>query len=83
MDIEDQWRMMSLTTRRLVFCCTILAELSSTQDVVAVIGAQTLEEHRAKLGPDAEDVQWHDAPPTVTSHHGNGTKLENDTNHDA
>ena len=41
-------------------------EIIDTMCGRCVIGAQTREEHRAKLGPDAEDVQWHDTPPTVT-----------------
>ena len=39
-----------------------------------VVGAQTLEEPRAKLGPDADDVQWQNTLPTVTLYSGNGTK---------
>ena len=61
-----------------VCCCTRLEMLSSTRGVVAgcgrcVIGAQTLEERRKKMGRDAEDVKWYEAPPTVTFHCGNGT----------
>ena len=39
-----------------------------------VIGAQTLEEHLVKMGREAADVQWHEAPPAVTLCCGNGTK---------
>ena len=50
---------MSLTTRKRVCCCTLQAELSSTQGVVAVSSGLR---------------RWHDAPPTVTFSYGNETE---------
>ena len=49
---------MSLTTRRRVCCCTLQAELSSTQGVVAVSSGLR---------------RWNDAPETVTFSYGNET----------